>query len=147
MKKINSLLLVFALLGSLQLLGCKKKTEPKSALELIQKTWRAQEVKEDGTIAYTAPYDAANDTRDYSSFKLEFTSGTDVRLTESDGNAFNGKWTLNGSTLTLSQLAPEPTGGNTITYTNVSVTETELRITRAGNNPKTGKSNTQYTLQ
>ncbi|MBC7921381.1 MAG: hypothetical protein H7Z75_09865 [Ferruginibacter sp.] len=149
MKKLNSLLLAFAFLGVLQLAGCKKKDDPKPASELIVKNWKVKEAKEDGTKVYDDPYAAGSDTKDYSRFKLEFTSATDVRLTEQNGDVITGKWTLTESDkkLVLSGLTPQPTGvtGN-LEYTNVVVTDSELRFTRSSPNPKTGASSTEYVL-
>jgi hypothetical protein len=146
MKKLNFLLLAFILLGTLQITSCKKKSDPKPPAELIRKSWSAKEVKESGTKVFEAgvtPYAV-----DYSKFRLEFLNATDVRLTEMDNQVFNGKWALNGTTLSLTQLSPEPTAtAGKIDYTNVSVTETELKITRTGTNPKTGKSDTEYVLR
>ena len=148
MKKLNSLLLAFAFLGVFQLAGCKKKDDPKPASELIIKNWKVKEAKEDGTKVYDDPY-AAGDTKDYSRFKLEFTSATDVRLTEQNGDVIVGKWALTDSDkkLVLSGLNPQPTGvtGN-LEYTNVAVTEGELRLTRSTANPKTGAGSTEYVL-
>lgn len=146
MRKINFLLLAFSLLGTLQIIGCKSKNDPKSPVELIQKSWSAKEVKENGNKVFDA--NMSTNTANYSKFRLDFLNATDVRLTELDGTPFTGKWALNGSTLSLTQLTPEPTStGGKIDYSNVSVTETELKMTRTGTNPKTGLSNTEYVLR
>jgi hypothetical protein len=146
MKKINFLLLAFILLGTLQITSCKKKNDPKAPAELIQKSWTAKEVKENGTKVFEAG--GTSNPVDYSKFKLEFLNATDVRLTELDNTVFNGKWALNGTTLSLTQLSPEPTAtAGKIDYINVSVTDTELKITRSGTNPKTGSNNTEYVLR
>ena|SRR4028119_1800809 len=146
MRKINFLLLAFIFLGTLQIIGCKKKSDPKSPAELIQKSWSAKEVKHDGTKVFQAGM--TNNTFDYSKFRLDFLNATDVRLTELDGSISNGKWSLSGNNLSLTQLTPEPTlTDGKIDYSSVSVTETELKITRVGTNPKTGQSNTEYVLR
>ncbi len=146
MRKINFLLLALILLGTLQITGCKKKSDPKPPAELIQKSWSAKEVKENGTKVFDAGMNT--NTADYSKFKLDFLNATDVRLTELDGSVSTGKWALNGTTLSLTQLTPEPTlTGGKIDFSSVSVTDTELRITRTGTNAKTGQSNTEYVLR
>jgi len=146
MRKINFLLLAFILLGTLQIIGCKKKNDPLSPNGLIQKIWSVKEVKENGTKVFEAGM--PNNTADYSKFKLEFLNATDVRMTELDGNVSTGKWSLNGPALSLTQLTPEPTlTGGKIDFSSVSVTEIELKITRTGTNAKTGRSNTEYVLR
>ena len=145
MRKINLLLLAFILLGTVQIIGCKKN-DPKSPTELIQKSWSAKEVKENGTKVFDAGM--SNNAVNYSKFRLDFLNATDVRLIELDGSVSTGKWSLNGSTLSLTQLVPEPTlTGGRIEFGSVSVNETELKITRVGTNPKTGQSNTEYVLR
>jgi len=149
MKKFNALLLSFVLIGTFQLVGCKKKDEPKPANELIQRTWSAKEVLESANKVFDLPYDATTDTRDYRSFTLAFTA-TDVTITELDGYSYTGKWALtnNNNNLVISQLVDAPTGvGSTVEYVNVKVASNELRLTRSGNNPKTGQSNTEYIMQ
>jgi hypothetical protein len=146
MRKINFLLLAFILLGTLQIIGCKKKNDPLSPNELIQKSWVAKEVKENGSKVFDSGM--PTHTVNYSKFKLEFLNATDVRLTELDGTVATGKWSLNGPALSLTQLTPEPTStGGKIDYSSVSVTATELKITRSGTNAKTGQSNTEYVLR
>lgn len=146
MRKITFLLLAFILLGTLQITGCKKKSDPKSPAELIQRNWSAKEVKESGTKVFDAGM--STNVVNYSKFKLDFLNATDVRLTELDGSVSTGKWSLNSSTLSLTQLVPEPTStGGKIEFSSVSVTETELKITRVGTNAKTGQSNTEYVLR
>lgn len=149
MKKINVLVLWVALLGIFQLVGCSGGgDDPKPITDLIQssqKSWKAKTVKENGAVVYE---DAGAKPQDYSKFKIKFTSSTAVELIEVDGVKFTGTWALtnNNTTLKLSGLTPEPTGGAVIEYTTISATETELKFTRSGTNPKTGKSNVEYTL-
>ncbi len=146
MKKLNVLLLLITFAGASTLIGCKKKDEPKPATELIVKTWSAKEVKEAGTKVYDSS--SSTNTKDYSKFKLSFTATT-VTLTEANGDVINGKWALtnNNTTLVLSSLNPQPTGvTGDLTYSSVTVTDSQLTMTRSSNNPKTGASSTDYVL-
>jgi hypothetical protein len=145
MNKLNKLFLLFALTGLFLMNGCKKKDEPKPTTEVIAKSWKTSQVKESGVIVYSSS--ATTNTRDYSKFKLVFTA-TGVTLNEFDNTQFIGKWALssNNTVLDLTGLNPVPTDGASIQYTGVTVSETELKLTRVGTNSKTGKSNVEYTL-
>lgn len=155
MKKINILMLMVAFAGIFQLVGCSSGgDDPKPVTDLIkQKIWKAKEVQEKTTsnTTFEKVYvngQANNIKEGYSKFRLAFTSATAVELTEYDGTVFKGTWALenNNTTLKLSNLVPTPTGVTTIEYISLTVTETELNLTRTTNNPKSGASTTQYNL-
>jgi hypothetical protein len=147
MRNFSTILLFMAFFTAFSFVGCKKKDTPKPISELILKTWKASEVKVAGTKVYDSK--SSTNTQDYSKFRLSFTNATDVVLTEANGDVISGKWALtnNNTTLVLSSLNPQPTGvTGDLTYTNLSVTETELKMTRSTANPKTGASSADYVL-
>lgn len=149
MKQTNVRWLVAVLFCSfIAVAGCKKSKndDPKPATEVIQKSWKVKEAKEDGTKVYDAAA-SSNTNANYAKFKLTLTATT-ASLTTVDGNSFNSpSWTLANNTLTLKTPTPAMTGvSGDLVYTSVSVSDTELKMTRSQTDPKTGAGKTEYVL-
>ena len=151
MKKIQIIALsLVAIIGLVHLSGCAKKIKAKPLSEVLKTVFYAQTVKHDNTLVYTKG--AATNTVDkYKAFKLDFSSGTSVSLTDYDGNVFNGSYLLSADakTITLSGLNPSPTGANgTITLNVISFTESPatLVLSRVGGSTKTGATAIEYNL-
>lgn len=135
------------LTGWVCLCQCKSSgLDPAPDIDL-NKTWKASEVKEGGTVVYKAG-GTANIYPGYSKFRMVFEPAK-VTYTEFTGDVFSGNWTLDsgGKKLTFQGLNPVPFGTNaTIEYTLVSWSQSQLILQRTTPNPKTGNSLNEYTL-
>lgn len=146
MRKTSFLPFLSILTIACVLMGCPSSSTPPLS-ERIAKAWTARIVTENGTTAYTRG-GTTNTRPTYSSFKLDLSSAPTVRYTASDGNTYVGQYSVqdNPQQLTLTNLQPSLTGGNTITFTISSISDTELVLARTSGDPKTGNSNNVYTL-
>jgi len=148
MKRIFTVFVMIAVVGTVVVSSCKKKPKPLS--EIIGRVWSAQLIKHGSSVVYTKGA-ATNPTPGYLNFRLDLSSPTSATLKEFDGNTFTGQWevqeTTAGNTLILKNLTPQPTGTNgTIQFTINSATEIEFVMTRTSGSQKTGGTINNYTL-
>jgi uncharacterized membrane protein len=143
----TSFIAFFAVVALINLLtGCgKKKVAPVS--ERIAKVWTARIVEENSATVYTRG--ATANVRNYTSFKLDLSKPPVATYTEFDNNTFTGQYSIPSDTrLLLTNLNPVPSGATSgsIEFTIVSLTDTELKITRTTPSLKTGNTTNTYTL-
>ncbi|MFT4031034.1 MAG: hypothetical protein QM669_01315 [Siphonobacter sp.] len=128
--------------------GCGKSKETPIS-EQIQKVWIPNIVKEGTTTVYTRGA-TSNIRAAYQYFKLDLSTAGKVTLTTVDQNSFTGTWALSSdnTTLTLSDLTPEPTGtSGTIVYTVTGTpSSTQLHLTSTTADLKTGNTINDYQL-
>ncbi len=123
---------------------------PGGSTPLLAGSYKAKEVKEANVVVY-ADNATTNVIPGYAKYRLHFSSPSQgvntVKLVESSGETFEGKWLYDAtkSTLTLSNLSPRPAVGDLV-FT-VERFETDLLILRNTTpNLKTGETINQYTL-
>jgi hypothetical protein len=117
--------------------------------DLFSGTFKAKEVKEGNTVVYRNE-GTTNIIPGYSKYRIAFIAGTGkrtVRITEYNGEVFEGIWTYKDSdqSMTFSSLSPRPQVGNLV----FQVTTAEIGLLVLNNtiaNPKTGDTMNQYTL-
>ena len=143
----------FVIIGLVALNSCKKKTPVGDFIK--NNCLRAKEVRENGTIVYTAG--GANNAKPaYSKFRIVFNlPNQGVELTETDGTISKGSWSFSDPKISLTNLNPPltdaATGTNTRTtadYTvnNYNAKAKTLVITANTKNLKVGDVSVQYTL-
>ncbi|MGL4632091.1 MAG: hypothetical protein ACRCVT_12885 [Leadbetterella sp.] len=145
-KRIVGLLLVVTTI----VFSCGKTStsaDPEKTLsDKLKLVWGADVVQYGSTQVYKAG--AAGNTTDYSKYKLDLSSPPNVTLTEFDGNSFTGKYSVAGSTVSLTGLTPEPTGtGGKIDFTATIDASNVLTLVATQNSPKTGNSKNTYVLK
>jgi hypothetical protein len=148
MKKTQYFLLIAVHALFLVVTACKKDPPPPTTEELMKKSWSAQTVTENSSTVYTNG-GTANSKPGYSQFQLNLSGLPSVTLKTLDGQSFTGTAAISadGKTLTLSNLTPAPTGGNTIIFTISNLTESNLTLTRTTPDPKVGNATVVYTLK
>ena len=143
---MSTKLLVFCFIALFIVTSCESNRVP-SVSERITKAYKAQEVRHDGTLVYTAG--GANNIVEYSSFRLDLSTAGAVTFRDVTTQSFAGSYTATDNTLTLTGLTPQPTGSNgTLTYSITSISEDgrELTLTATKANPKTFNTINVYTL-
>ncbi len=142
MKRIAILnLLVIVVLG-----GCRK-SNVRADEEVFTGVFKAEQVKEGGTIVYTLGA-TNNIIPGYSKFRLAFLpNAKSVRITEYTGETFEGKWNYSASNslLTLNQLNPAPYAGNFV-FKVEEMKAGRLILLNTAPNPKTGETINRYVL-
>jgi hypothetical protein len=140
---------ILAILSVFVISSCKNKViKPGKYAKCVVQSWQAKLVKENGTVVYTRGA-TTNAKAAYSSFKMIINENNSATLTEVDNSTFSGNWELAGEkTLILKNLNPVPskTKGS-IEYTITKFTNSELYLTKATPNPKTGGSTNEYVLE
>ncbi len=140
---------ILAILSVFVISSCKNKViKPAKYAKCVVNNWQAKIVKENGTVVYTRGA-ATNTKAAYASFKITMNENKTATITEVDNSTFSGNWELSGEkTLILKDLNPVPskTKGS-IEYTITKFTNSELYITKATPNPKTGGSTNEYVLE
>jgi hypothetical protein len=148
MKKTQYFLLIAVNALFLFVAGCKPAAPEPTAEERMKKSWTAQTVTENSTTVYTNG-GTSNSKPGYSQFSLNLSGLPNVTLKTLDGQTFTGTATISsdGRTLTLSNLTPAPTGGNTIIFTIGNLTDSGVTLTRTTPDPKVGNATVVYTLK
>ena len=82
-------LLIWVLVAFTSIACEPKKVEPAN----VGKVWKAQTVKENGTLVYTEG-NVNNMRPGYSMFRLDLTSADKVTFMDLDGRKLTGKWSL-----------------------------------------------------
>lgn len=122
-----------------------KKVEPAN----VGKVWKAQTVKENGTLVYTEG-NMNNIRPGYSRFRLDLTSTDLVTFMDLDGRKLIGKWSLStdNNRLILNELSPPPSesSGNIEFYINTAPTDSKLDLKRTNESRKTGNTVNEYVL-
>ncbi|MBO9638738.1 MAG: hypothetical protein J7576_11245 [Siphonobacter aquaeclarae] len=136
------------LLLLLLLTGCRPQTQEPVA-RLLAKVWKAREVRESTTLVYVEG-GTANIKPGYARFSLDLSNPPRAVLTDIDGKAITGTWTLStdNKRLILSDLVPQPTGTVSIIEYDIrdEPTESELHLERTAESRKTGNSLNEYRL-
>lgn len=143
---LRQLIVLFALTAFV--LGCRAR-EIAPITDLLGRVWKAQVVKEAGTLVYTAG--AANNVKPaYVRYRLDLSSPTKAILSDLDGKETVGTWTVStdNQRLILENLVPKPTNTNGIVefYIQTEPTEASLRLLRTAESRKTGNSVNEYDL-
>jgi hypothetical protein len=148
MKKTQYFLLIAVHALFLFVAGCKSPAPEPTAEERMKKTWTAQSVTENSTTVYTNG-GTSNSKPGYSQFSLNLSSYPTVTLKTLDGQTFTGTAAVSadGKTLTLTNLTPAPTGGNSIIFTITNLTDNAVTLTRTTPDPKVGNATVVYTLK
>lgn len=86
--------------------------------DLVKKSWTVSSASWDGTVQFSSTA-STNEVSGYSAYKLDLSTSGSVKLTEFNGDAFTGSYSLSadGSQLLLTGLtssngAPSGTNGN-----------------------------------
>ncbi|GGM96072.1 hypothetical protein GCM10010967_32010 [Dyadobacter beijingensis] len=140
MKKLIYLISI-ALLAACQ----PKQVEPAN----IGLVWKAQSVKENGTLVYTAG-NPASTRPGYARLRLDLTSKEQVTFMDIDGRKLTGKWSLSpdNGRLILENLTPPPSesAGNIEFYLTEPPAAGRLLLKRTNESKKTGNTVNEYEL-
>ncbi|GAB3993384.1 hypothetical protein GCM10028807_28470 [Spirosoma daeguense] len=146
--KISLYSLFFILLV---IVSCSKPQDPApSSSSILKGSFKAREVKEGSQTVYKET-ETANVIPGYAKFRLRLSTPDmgvfKAQLIEYSGETFDGKWTYDekSQTLSLTNLSPKPAAGDLI-YA-VERVESGLVVLRSKTaNPKTGQTINEYTL-
>ncbi len=142
---MKNCLFLFTVLGCVVTACQPRQAEPAG----IGKVWKAQSVKQNGTVVYTEG-NTGSIRPSYAIFRLDLTAKDQVIFTDLDAMRTAGKWTLSPGNvrLILENLVPAPsetTGTIEFYVTNAPTTE-RLELKRTTNSRKTGNSVNEYVL-
>ena len=144
MKKLNVLLIIFAMVGIITASSCKKSGSDPSPADLIKRTWKADEVSAKQGADSSRIYKSgdATSTTDFSKYKLKF-DGTNYTYTDVSGNSSSGTYTFgtNNKTIIFKDGALDGKIFNIITLTGST-----LKITYPDNSSKIPRQLTITTL-
>ncbi|MCP9769843.1 hypothetical protein EGI22_18210 [Lacihabitans sp. LS3-19] len=114
----------------------------------MAKIYTASSVKENGTEVFSKA-GTSNTKPGYGSYKMDLSKPPTVTIRDVDGGTYTGTYSVTATTLTISELTPQPTGtggGLSFAITSLSDTGTDLILTANQTYPKTGNTTNIYTL-
>ena len=149
MKKYHKYYSSFLVVALLCCGSCRKTVDEVSKQSFFKGVFKAKEVKEGNTVVYRDG-STNNIIAGYANYRIVFsvTNATqNVKIIEYNGDTFNGVWSYNEATFTLtfSQLTPRPASGSYI-FNVQSASADGLVLVNVTPNLKTGETINTYTL-